>query len=135
MAININDYLSKADPFLQSLTKRKISHLDIPKLVALSDEDFAEFHLKLMEDYWETAGLGKGDKTLSCSSCHKEISEPKKLRKYYGASFHPECFEDFYTSKGLSKILDFYSKRKHNEFEEGLQLIDKYYQRVSKLRF
>lgn len=123
MTININDFVDKNDSFVQSLGGRS---WDYKKLLDLSDTDFAEFYLKVMEEYRDNNGWW-GDKGIpSCTDCHKEISEPKELRRYYGSSLHPECFERVYRQYFLPAL-------RENSSKSG-NLIKKYWERVSKLR-
>jgi hypothetical protein len=123
MAININDFIDKNDAFIQAYGGRS---WDYKKLLNLSDEEFAEFYLKNMEEYRDNDGWWEKQKAPFCSECHKEISGPKELRRYYGASLHPECFKKVYEqyflpSGGKSSL-------------EKNSLISKYLERVSKLK-
>lgn len=123
MTININDFVDKNNKFIQAYGGRS---WDYNKLLALPDKEFAEFYLKIMEEYKDFDGYW-GEKGIPCcSECHKEISGPKELRRYYGASLHPGCFEKVYKE-------DFLPSLRENNLKKS-SLISKYFERVSKLR-
>jgi hypothetical protein len=100
---------------------------DYNKLLALPDDEFAEFYLKVMEEYRDKDGWWGRKGTPSCSECRNEISEPKELRRYYGASLHPECFNHVYKNYFLPNL-------RENNLKPG-SLISKYWERISKLNF
>ncbi len=123
MAININDFVDKENKFIQAYGGRS---WDYKKILTLSDEDFAEFYLKTMEEYRDHDGWWDEGKIPSCSECHKEIAEPKELRRYYGSALHPECFEKVYRQYFLPAL-------RENNLKTSSP-ISKYFERVSKLR-
>ena len=75
--------------------------LDYKKFMALSDENFEEIYLKLMEEYrdehrwWQEGGI-----IPQCIECNKEISSPEELRRYHGNSLHPDCFGKYLEKDG-----------------------------------
>ena len=119
MGINLDDFVDKNDAFVRAYGERAWNY---KKLLTLSNEEFAEFYLKSMEEYKDLDGLWKDGKVPSCSECHREISEPKQLRRYYGASLHPECFEKVYEQYFLPSV------------GKSSKVIVKYFERVAKLR-
>ena len=70
-----------------------IRMFDYKKIERLSDENFSEFYLKLMEEYRDKYGYWSEGKIPHCHECNSEISEPKYLRKYYGRCLDPACFK------------------------------------------
>jgi len=82
---------------------------DYEKILSLSSDEFAEFYLKVMEEYRDKDGWWGKAGIPSCSECSQEISGPKELRRYYGLTLHPKCFEKIYEKekddqKGLIKF-------------------------------
>jgi hypothetical protein len=124
MVIHIEDFVDKKNNLTKALGGRS---WDYNKLLALPDDEFAGFYLKIMEEYRNKDGWWGKKGAPSCSECHKEISEPKELRRYYGSSLHQECFNHVYRQYFLPSL-------KENNLKPQSP-IAKYWERVSKLKF
>jgi len=98
-----------------------VNSLDYEKVAEISDEEFATLYLELMTEYEEKNQWWSKGKIPKCHECNLSITNPKKLRRYYGQSLHPNCFNVVYEREGI------------HEQESGL--VKKYWERVSKLYY
>ncbi len=90
--MNIEDFVAR-DAYGWLLTR------DYKKILALSDEDFAQLHLELMRGYnWWNMNV-KPD----CWECSKSIERPEDLRRYYGQNLHPPCFRQVNKNDAMRK--------------------------------
>jgi len=109
MAINVADFfIPQGDIRLRFNPLASFSRIhDYEKIFALSKRDFAEFYLKLMEEYRDKDGWwAEGTDPINCSKCNEEISGPRDLRRLYGRALHPTCFAeemDLTKERGASK--------------------------------
>jgi hypothetical protein len=76
-----------------------LKFLDYSKVLALSDEDFAEFYLARMTEYKTKDGWWSKGKIPYCSECQQPIKGAKDLRRLYGRSLHPDCFRKVYRER------------------------------------
>jgi hypothetical protein len=101
MTINVRDFIGPMFGFPFCGT------LDYRRLLKLSDIDFTEFYLNLMEEYRDKDGWWKDEKNLPhCSKCNEVISGPRDLRRLAGRSLHPLCLVEeikIEDKKGLEK--------------------------------
>ena len=94
----IDDFLLKEPtPFNISGIAR---NLDFDRMCdELSDIEFAQFYFSMMQEYRDHHGWWSGRKIPKCSQCNEVISGPEELRRLYGLSLHPNCFEEVYQEK------------------------------------
>ena len=97
--MTIDDFVLKG-PFLFHIGRRV---LDYEKIAKASDEDFSQLYLELMREYRDKDGWWSDGKIPKCNECHEVISSPEQLRRYYGSSMHPSCFNQFYIREGDDK--------------------------------
>ena len=124
MVINIDDcFLSKEERRFSPdpLSSFPVRMMNYQKVFALSDRDFSEFYLKLMEEYRDKDGWWGERGTPYCSKCNEEISSPKDLRRYCGRSLHPNCFSEEMQSENVKNSL------------LRNKTMKKYFERVAKL--
>jgi len=97
-----------------SKTLDKYGQIDHKKVIELSRDDFADWHLEKMieyevyNDYWSTK-----DNIPKCSSCLEEISGPKEMVRYYGNAIHKTCFPDYFNKeefKAKGTLLKYWNK-------------------------
>ncbi|MFA5953219.1 MAG: LIM domain-containing protein [Candidatus Pacearchaeota archaeon] len=108
MTINLEDFRGPMLGF------PLFNYFDFKKAIELSDRDFAELYLKLMEEYRYKDGWWTESKGIpSCSKCNEKISGPKDLRRYCGRSLHPNCFteEIKIEMKSMNSIMKKYFNR------------------------
>ena len=130
MVINIEDFVGESNREVSSLGGRSWNYA---KLLALSDEDFAEFYFNLMKEYGENEFLWEDGNNPSCSECHGAIFSPKDLRKYYESNLHPKCFQKVYEQYFLpSRIKSPWQTS--DELSLYFDFVNKYFERVSQLK-
>ena len=86
--------------------------LDVLRLMELSDEDFSNWRLSEMQNYFKNHG-----RNPTCSRCSVIIESPDNLVRYFGENLHSSCFMEKY-------------KREKNNLNEGEQT---YFDRVLSL--
>jgi len=76
---------------------------DFKKIVGLPDDEFERVYLATMAEYQITDGLWKNEKPPTCGECTEPIVGPRDLRRYYGQSLHPGCFQVVHGREPISK--------------------------------
>lgn len=65
---------------------------DYEKLLAISENEFRQFYVELMCEYRDKDEWWSKGKVPKCAECRQVITKPENLRRYYGQSLDPTCF-------------------------------------------
>jgi hypothetical protein len=83
------------DFWIKDPLNKSIISVNFKKVLSLSDEDFANYYLQLMDTYnlfW------KERNQVLCGHCHEELSGPRDLVRYFGLNLHKICFPEYFKS-------------------------------------
>jgi len=65
--------------------------MDVPRLMKLTDEEFASALLEESKAYMENHGFFP-----SCRECEVQIQKPEHLVRYFETNWHDACFIEMY---------------------------------------
>lgn len=91
--------------------ERTFGKLDIPKLLALSDDDFLEIHQNNSRQYLTNHGSSP-----VCQECKTKVTSHLNHVRFYGVNLHNSCFKMVY-NKEMSNIDDPDDRRYWNRLE------------------